>query len=57
MSKVAYTTIEAAKSASVSHHAIKVAIKEDRLIARMLGDTILVERSDLRDWVRSLPQH
>jgi hypothetical protein len=55
MGKVAYTTEGAAKAASVSHHAIKVAIQEDRLVARVLGATTIVEKSDLRDWIRSLP--
>jgi hypothetical protein len=55
MLKVAYSTSEAAAAASVSEHAIRVAIKAGDLVARSLGDTILVAHPDLTAWVLSLP--
>lgn len=55
MIKVAYSLAEAATTASVSDHAIKAAIKGGALIARQLGDTILVEHGDLVQWVLSIP--
>jgi hypothetical protein len=55
MIKVAYSLGEAAVAASVSDHAIKAAIKAGALIARQLGETIIVSHIDLIDWVQSFP--
>lgn len=55
MIKVAYSLPDAACAASVSEHAIKVAVKAGDLIARILGDTMIVEHSELVNWVLSLP--
>jgi hypothetical protein len=53
MSKVAYTTREAAEECGLGPSTITLAIRDGELIARWVGDKIIVPHYDLEMWLLS----
>ena len=56
MGQIAYNIKSAASATSLTEHAIKLAIREDRLIARELDGMMLILRTDIQGWLESLPR-
>lgn len=57
MPKLAYGITEAAEAASVTEHAVRVAINESSLSTRNLNGVSLILRSDLQAWLEALPRN
>lgn len=51
MDRLAYGIRSAAEAASVSEHAIKVAVKEGLLLTRVYGANRVILHTDLQDWL------
>jgi len=52
---MAYSIEAAAHATSLTAHAIRLAIKERRLVARDLDGKCLILHSDIQAWLESLP--
>ncbi|WP_166789310.1 MULTISPECIES: hypothetical protein [unclassified Cryobacterium] len=53
---IAYTVQGAASAASVTEHAILVALKENRLVARDMEGVRIILRTDIQAWLEGLPR-